>query len=261
MEYNNITNVMSVNSDKLSFTLENLVQGVPNPCGGYKCFYRVKHTYRDKHVGYVVGGKPFMKETMWEAYNYSLQLEEKYGIQHTALKPPETIKLGPRFWRSQRSRRLIAFLDSHSTLRRKFNGWSELYIQLVENILMQDNPALFWGFHSSKQREAEKGMDRFVDYLKGQNQTVRSAFADNLRRNAEQLHIILQENFCISHDFQVVIQNTGNIVHFDVDRCFNKAKKKDPYTYRYEGRPADYPDQVQQAFTLLVKRLCDAVLP
>lgn len=257
------TTKTNIDSDELSFALGNLVQGIDNPCGGFKCFYRLKHSYQNKPVGYVAGCQSVMEKTLWEAYDFALQLEQKYGLQHTALKPPETVDLG-QLWRLQKKYRdLIAFLDADATLTfgRCPNLYHNLYIQLVENVLLPTDPGLFWGVTEYKQREAEESVVQFIEYLQQQNAAARQEFVSNLRRNADRLRTVLRENFCLNHDFQVVIRHTGAIVHFDLDRCFTKAGKHHPYEYKYEIHPANFTDEVQHEIGLLIERLSTAVLP
>jgi len=271
--YNTSRTEMSVDSDKLSFALENLMHGIEHPCGGFKCFYRVKHTYRNRPVGYVAGSKTQLKEILWQAYDFAQELERKYGLQHTMLKAPETIQLRIPFWRpKERHQRqhqlddLAAFLDTNATERgpsfKRFSNQKQLYVQLVENVLLQDNPALFWGFTDYKQGLAEESMDQFVGFLLQQTRTERQDFVTNLQRNVDELRPVLRKEVCLNNDFQIVIRNTGELVHLDLDRCFVKAPAGDlRHKYKYERHPANFTDAVQKALVDLVQRLADAVLP
>lgn len=270
--YNTSRTEMSVDSDKLSFALENLMHGIEHPCGGFKCFYRVKHTYRNRQVGYVAGGKTQLKEILWQAYDFAQELERKYGLQHTMLKAPETIQLRIPFWRpKERQQRqhqldeLAAFLDTNATERgpnfKRLSNQKQLYVQLVENVLLPSDPSLFWGFNKYKQELAKYNMGQFVGFLKQQTRTERQDFVTNLQRNVDELRPVLREEVCLNNDFQIVIRNTGELVHLDLDRCFVKARDGNPrHKYNYERHPANFTDEVQEALVDLVQRLADAVL-
>jgi hypothetical protein len=216
------TDGISINDTHFQLSRENMLEGVNHRCGTFKCFYPLKNTYQEKRVGYVAGTDSSLEQSLWAAYNFSITiLQGEYGMQHTALAPPEMVPF-------QQGDELAFLLDHNKTGSNdqpradvpSFAGHPRTYVQLVEDILSSEEPALFWGTSKNKQK---LGMDAMQDWLRpirSLSETGRREVVRRFESDARKLDKLLEDHPCLYDDFQLFIRNTGEIVHFDVDRCF-----------------------------------------
>jgi len=192
------------------------------PCGKEKCFF-VSTT--GAHEGYLVArsGRDFSHSEKYdrlvEGWELATRLQQQYNIKHFLLAPPEIIPvsdhlaalINKNLWYETQDLPVDEIPTSRKKHKPRFAIDSHTYVQKVQ---VAPTPNLLLACAHSNRPHFERHLDNF---LVGVN----NKFARNLSKNLAQTKKLLQQEPCLVKDFQVILDQQGNIFHLDFDRCFH----------------------------------------
>jgi hypothetical protein len=220
-------------------------------CGFNKCFFRSHRNYVppaiSRNKGHSSSSSPATKNEVqkyfdfgflvayrqkkcnltlgWEMANH---LERTYGLQHLYDSPPETIPVTPR---------LVNFTQNELLPKVKNKFYVKISIEEFNRRLQGDKlsidpsqhpdptfqvqrvripkrrPVLEWGDNRHRNRKCRNEFPKFLSSISN-----KAAFSQKLLREIETLHKVLKKEPWIMKDFQVLVDQMGNIFHIDLDR-------------------------------------------
>lgn len=212
------------NSSALEFAPEHLAEG-PHTCGFRKCFFPLKY---NKEIAYLAGeddheedlsdDEPSMYETLVEAYNVSKEIiERNYRMSHIYLSEPQkvTISTTVRQWMKANmtgsytgQKHLPGFVHSH-------------YVTQAVKIVPPDQSLIF-GCKGPRLRDGLRDIDKLftLENTIGANLT---NIAHQASSDFDKLYRLLRNQPCLYKDFQIFLTHKGELIHFDVERCFPRS--------------------------------------
>ena len=195
--------------------LQDLAPSQRVPCGKEKCFYRSKS---NADFGYLVArcSRDYSKTDRFErlvsGWNLAQELERTYNMKHFLKGPPEAITVSQDL--STFFNRNLWFESHEEKLRgskaKRFPVGSHAYVQKVK---VAPTPNLLLAVAPSNQIQFDNSVEEFL-----LNAT--PSFARRLHKNLVQTRTLLQKEPCLIKDFQVLMDQRGELYHLDFDRCF-----------------------------------------
>ncbi len=220
---------------------ENLVRG-PHQCGVHKCLFPLK---ADPRIGYLVQSGSELLGDFSNAFIASMLIEEKYGMNHMYLAPPKSMSVSLDF-------RKWMEVNMTSYPGRKyfptFTEQPEVTVQAVAILPEEDSILLGIGaWHDHRRKNGLKGLEEMFTPKKNESWNITSVEIAVKRDFALLFRLVENEEGlpCLCHDFQIFLLRSGDLVHLDVERCFEEA-----YLMRKRCVP-----QLQELETLVLGRL------
>ena len=213
---NNNDIVISIEEEVIAeHLLQDLAPSQRVPCGKEKCFYRSKS---NADFGYLVArcSRDYSKTDRFErlvsGWNLAQELERTYNMKHFLKGPPEAITVSQDL--STFFNRNLWFESHEEKLRgskaKRFPVGSHAYVQKVK---VAPTPNLLLAVAPSNQIQFDNSVEEFL-----LNAT--PSFARRLHKNLVQTRTLLQKEPCLIKDFQVLMDQRGELYHLDFDRCF-----------------------------------------
>lgn len=224
-----LANVTGVMDD--SFQVKNLDVSKGVPCGGNKCFFRLKD---NPDVGYLVQPDVFRydKRTTHEqlfqlqlnSWEFAEQLRQENNIQHFLLEPPTKVKVTKKL-----AKQLNANIFSEAREVKydedRFKWKSTVFIQKVK---LAPEPNIIIGCTTTKQGQFKRNAEEFFARVNDKD-----TFLERFSSALKQVKRVLKEEPCLFRDFQVLLDTSGQVYHLDFDRCFSS---RDPAIKRRERK-------------------------
>lgn len=206
-------------------------------CGFSKCFFRSKlrPDPHDFDFGYLVAYKPNTKDcNLTLGWEMAKHLEATYDLQHLYDAPPERIPVTPQ---------LVRYTEKEISLKVKQKFYVQVFIkEFIQRLRDKDyptslskqkesifevqrvriprpRPILEWGDNGKRNRKCREEFPKFLSAISN-----KATFGKNLLRQIKSLAAVLEKEPWIIHDFQVLIDQKGNILHIDLDRKPAKMK-------------------------------------
>jgi hypothetical protein len=210
------------------------------PCGKEKCFFESKTR---KEQGYLIarssrtsdGSEKYNR--LVEGWKLATRLQQKYKIKHFLVSFPEIVPvsdhlaalLNQNLWFETQDLPVEKVGNKKNKVR--FPSNSQAYVQKVQVAPM---PNLLLACAHSNRPHFERHLDQFLLNVHPNNFLM--TFSKNLNATRE----LLQKEPCLMKDFQVLMDEEGEIYHLDFDRCF-QTREVDETQECY-----DYLDEVER---------------
>lgn len=208
----------------------------PGTCGFNKCFFRsspfvtMTNTTTDKNVsqyfdfGFLIAHntKDCNLTLGWEMAKH---LQHTYGLKHLYDSSPIRIpvserlveytkeeiltKVKSKFYAKVSIKEFVKRLEQYPTQHNSAHTFFE--VQRVR--IPKYEPVLEWGDNRHRNQKCRREFSKFVAFISD-----KKTFARNLLRDIETLDEVLKKEAWILDDFQVLIDQKGNILHIDLDR-------------------------------------------
>ena len=179
-------------------------------------------------------------------------IQGEFGMKHIYFDAPQTVDLDPSFlvWLKQQ-KAISPNRERESNTTQLYDDPKGANIQLVEVV---PPSSIFWG--KSFRFEKEIALQRATGWL--ESVPDKKVALENLERDTAKLYRLLDAYPCLLNDFQVFVLVTGEIVHLDLDRCFEYVERIKTYFYRGPETPQETVLRRQRAsanFDLLLNAL------
>jgi hypothetical protein len=203
----------------------------PVVCGRNKCAYQGAE---NRSIGYLAGSESSMvkNSNVSEAsrvlgvsraryvYAYAMDLERRFGIQHTLAAPPQRYRFTPddvKILAENRTRHISEPVGARRLCSSFPYCFTEDFTSTVQPIHFVDmSKSLIIKFHDSKIKE----------FLQRENEVSklnRTAILETLAVHVKRTQAMMEENPCLWNDFQVMVHLDGSITQLDLDRCFHRT--------------------------------------
>ena len=213
-------------------------------CGRKKCLFPVVDTTikssNDKvdpaatsttgapSKGYLLSnGNAKQYERAFDAWRYSKYLEYHYGLRQTLLDRPVQIDIPSDVAKSHLN---VDFSDSG---RLGYQNSTRQFVvgpAIVQPVQIVAEPWILVGCYGRYESSVEK-IERFVSTVRGAPVEVDAGeqFLANFAHDLNHTETILKESEveCLYHDFQLIIDAEGHLVHIDLDRCLAQVRRND----------------------------------
>lgn len=212
--------LLSVQDTRFAFAQENVAELDSYRRGGKKAFFPLK-TLADNEtrVGYVVAEpNPSLRMTMTGAYKFATEvISNQFGMRHTYLQPPEVINISSSFrdWLSQRTLIRNVYKGA-APMPQLFHNPEGLLVQLMAEA---PEGSLLWGKHRQA-RYNSSGLREALEWVQGIPNDKKVSALKTLRNSTSKLFELFDAYPCLYRDSQFFVLETGELMHFDVDRCF-----------------------------------------
>ena len=215
-------------------------------CGRKKCLFPVvgpsnKHNGKVAHAdktgtstskGYLISnGDAKQYQRAFDAWRYAKYLEYHYGLRQTLLGKPVQIEISSDLARNHLN---VDFSDSGRLGYQNSTRQFEAGPAIAQPVQIVAEPWILvgcYGRYESSMRKLERFVSKVmkdalaeVDAAAATNQ-----FLDNFAHDLSQTETILQESEveCLYHDFQLILDAEGHLVHMDLDRCLAQVRRND----------------------------------
>jgi len=225
------TNITANDSERAksndSFLPNNVEMAKQVPCGQYKCFFRSKSS---SNVGYLVAPSIRKKdtnlqwfETLESGWNLAEDLKAEYGIQHLLLEPPTKLKVSKELaWRLNKN--LFSEKKQNKIRGKKAKRFPKGSTVFVQKVQAAPKNSIVVGCTETK-------MDSFKQNMKDFAKTIKNIgfFSRNFKQGLATARELLENEVCMTKDFQVLVDTNGTFYHLDFDRCFMPDDPKTKY--------------------------------
>lgn len=202
------------------------------PCGASKCLFENKY---DDSIGWLVTkfslpkrkrrtGKKSWREVHLKAWNYAMQLQQKYGAKHLYLEPPHNMTVSTQLNKIL-NHNLYSANGHKVNLKGRFREGSTV---LVQKVAVAPKPSLFWGSWRVKLAPFKRKLPDLIAAIDDKD-----AFYANFQKGLEKLKDLVGKEPLLSNDFQAILDVQGNLHHIDLERIF------DPMNEHQGNQPND----------------------
>jgi ribosome-associated translation inhibitor RaiA len=235
------SSVLKAKKYNTRFQLENLDLNTSSPCGGHKCFYRLKSS---KDIGYLVANvNTQSKEDFVKQWETTKSLEAKYAISHFLLEPPVLMNITQQFADA------ISSKIFRATKPKKHIKVFSTFI-IYQKVRVAPTPNVLFGCAPDKKKLMTRSL---TDFLKNIQNKVR--FTKHVEKEMARSSKLFQKVPWLARDFQVMIDENGKFYHVDV--CTGPSNKD--YKDRKNRTTSDWGTACEKAFREFLKELNNAI--
>jgi len=204
-----------------------------NACGIQKCYFPSKLSEPEADgragpkVGYLVGwlpgwgGGPRKEYPKWlQTWNFSQELQGRFGVEHLLLGPPLLATLP-----DEQATRLNSILVNDQILagrvKRTAAGRSGAYsagphsVQAVHSCPWPS--CIMLECTKAKGSRLQASIEGFTANVPNKLKVIQG-----LTRSLPLVTAMVKANKCLKYDFQIYLRNDGSVFNLDVDRCFDR---------------------------------------
>ena len=211
------------NLGEFAFAPENIAKRWYYDRGTYKVFFPLKATAEDgTKFGYVVAGNdPDEYRIMQATYEFANNIvSTQFGMRHCYFHPPQMVDISKSFQRWLHRQLYVSFKGFYPRrMVHLFNKTDGLVIELLEEI--PTDTALIWGNKRKKKHDKSSGQAEALEWIQSIPKDEQSKVLKKLKNETAKLNDLVEAYPCVYRDFQIFVLRTGEIVHFDLDRCFD----------------------------------------
>ena len=224
-------------------------------CGRKKCLFPVvnQHNKNSDKVatagttgtsilnskGYLIangGAKQYQRA--FDAWRYAKYLEYHYGLRQTLLEKPVQIDISADLAKNHLN---VDFSDSGRLGYQNSTRQFEPGPAIAQPVQIVAEPWILVGCYGRYESSVQK-LERFVSKLmkdvvevdatattRPPSPATTNQFLENFAHDLNQTEAILQESEveCLYHDFQLILDAEGHLVHMDLDRCLAQVRRTD----------------------------------
>ena len=208
-------------------------------CGRKKCLFpivKASHQTNGKVAssstsseGYLLSnGDAKQYQRAYDAWRYAKYLEYHYGLRQTLLDEPIPIEISSHVAQTHLN---VDFSDSGRLAYQQSTRQFEAGPAIVQPVRIVSDPWILLGCYGRYESSVKK-LERFLaKMLDGHEKEVdtRERFLANFAHDLNQTETILMESEveCLYHDFQVILDSQGHLIHIDLDRCLAQVRRND----------------------------------
>lgn len=210
------------NLGRFEFASENIAKRWYYDRGTTKVFFPLNAQADDgTSFGYVVAGNdPDEFRIMQATYQFANDvIFEQFGMRHCYFHPPQMVDISKSFQRWLHRQLYLTFNGFYPRrMTHLFNTTEGIVIELLEEIPTET--ALIWGSKRKKHGDSS-GQAEALEWIQSIPNGEKPAVLETLKNETGKLFALMEAYPCIYRDFQIFVLRTGEIVHFDLDRCFD----------------------------------------
>ena len=204
------------------FHWDMLEPSIPGICGHHKCFFRAKED--PEKIGFAISS--YHPNTMQWAWLQAEKLKEYYGVDHIYLEPPQGVKVSTGLTQIFTDRRKQVFEEEKMHLDLKVEEFIHL-TELggnktepesritVQKLHVVPSPFLEIGHGDNSPGKVQEDWPSFRKSIQN-----KLNFSKRLLQEEQKLELILQKEPWLKQNFQILLDNTGRIIQFDLDRGY-----------------------------------------
>ena len=215
-------------------------------CGRKKCLFPVvdQSTKNNDKVdpadttgtstskGYLISnGDAKQYQRAFDAWRYAKYLEHHYGLRQTLLDKPVQFDISADLAKNHLN---VDFSGSGRLGYKNSTRQFEAGPAIAQPVQIVAQPWILVGCYGRYESSVKK-LERFVSkVMKGALAEVDATatnnhFLENFAHDLNQTDTILQESEveCLYHDFQLILDAEGHLVHMDLDRCLAQVRRND----------------------------------
>ena len=207
-------------------------------CGRKKCLFPIvesSHQTNGKVAsssksseGYLLSnGDAKQYQRAYDAWRYAKYLEYHYGLRQTLLDKPVSIEITSHVAKHHLN---VDFSDSGRLAYQQSTRQFEAGPAIVQSVCIVSEPWILFGCYGrygSSVKKLERFLAKMVDGLV--EVEAREQFLSNFANDLNQTETILLESEveCLYHDFQLILDSQGHLIHIDLDRCLAQFRRND----------------------------------
>jgi len=202
--------LLTITSNEMPFSWDGLEKSAV--CGRDKCFFCHKH---NKQIGYLVSRNKredqFYEHEIYEGYELARYLEKAFDINHFLLGPPMHVTLTNKDTMHLNSN--LTDVAPKKTVK-PGSMYTKDHMVVVQTVRVAPSQILIL--------KANLDVHGVWELMDGWTESVQDTkiFAVTLERGLQTTLDILMDVPLFANDFQVMIDDAGNLYHFDFDRTF-----------------------------------------
>jgi hypothetical protein len=216
---------LRVSKKPTPFHWDMLEPSIPGICGHHKCFFRAKED--PEKIGFAVSS--YHLSTMQWAWLQAEKLKKYYGVAHIYLEPPQGMKVSTELSEVFEDRRDQVFDQDKMHLDLKVEEFIHLSEPgeqerepesriTVQKLNVVPSPFLEIGHGDNRLVKVKEDWPFFRNSIRN-----KLMFSHQLLQEELKLEEILLKEPWLKKNFQVLIDNTGRIIQFDLDRGYKAS--------------------------------------
>ena len=213
-------------------------------CGRKKCLFPVVVQSAKKYdkvatatntatsKGYLISnGDAKQYQRAFDAWRYAKYLEHHYSLRQTLLDKPVLFNVSADLAKNHLN---VDFSDSGRLGYQNSTRQFEAGPAIAQPVQIVAKPWILVGCYGRYESSVKK-LERFVSkvmkdvVVEVDATATKQHFLDNFAHDLNQTETILQESEveCLYHDFQLILDAEGRLVHMDLDRCLAQVRRND----------------------------------
>ena len=182
--------------------------------------------------GYLISnGDAKQYQRAFDAWRYAKYLQFHYGLRQTLLEKPVHFDISDDLAETHLN---VDFSDSGRLGYQNSTRQFEAGPAIAQPVQIVAEPWILVGCYGRYESSVKK-LERFVSkvmknaVLEVDATATNQHFLDNFAHDLNQTETILQESEvqCLYHDFQLILDAEGHLVHMDLDRCLAQVRRND----------------------------------
>ena len=200
-------------------------------CGRKKCLFPIVSkqllTHNGMEKGYLISkGDARRYERSCDAWSYAKYLEHSYGISQTLLDKPIRKYVSEEFVTNH-----LNADTSRMTYKNRTRRFEAGFLTF-QPVRILPQPSILIGCYSKYEKSIGK-LEHFISEVKnvakeGGRDITKEQFITTLVHDLNHAETIMKQDEvqCLYHDFQVMVNASGNLHHIDLDRCLPQIKRR-----------------------------------
>ena len=203
-------------------------------CSSYRCYYQLKS---NPQVGYLVARSPSSApgilpkmateanwfEAMVKSWHYAERLRRKYQITHFLLAPPTNMTiskdLASMLNQGMNHHGMNQDNEGNMERRERYKEGSTVFLQKVATAPKSN---LLIGIQTLKYEAFQNHFDEFLARIKD-----KKSFARHVSQSLADTRRLIRKEPCLALDFELLLDQKGNVYHLDFERCFQLKANND----------------------------------
>ena len=206
-------------------------------CGRKKCLFPIEASHQTNgkvassstsSEGYLLSnGDAKQYQRAYDAWRYAKFLEYHYGLRQTLLDKPIQIEISSHVAKNHLN---VDFSDSGRLAYQQSTRQFDAGPAIAQPVRIVSEPWILLGCYGRYVSSVKK-LERFLAKVLDGHEEVdaRERFLTNFAHDLNQTETTLLESEveCLYHDFQLILDSQGHLIHIDLDRCLAQVRRND----------------------------------